>query len=122
MTNTTNASIFTLVIVITAVGIPGPVRAAPATSGDDDTLSVRAAGAKHATYRLDTWEQLVHKWRMLGNGGMRLRDLEVLEDDAGERTYAGVWEPGSGNHALYRYDSWSAFVDKWEELNAQATV
>lgn len=88
----------------------------PTTSGDDDTLSVRAAASKHATYRFDTWDQVVHKWRMLGNAGMRLKDLEVFEHD-GERIYAGVWEPGSGNHALYRYNSWSAFVDKWEELN-----
>ncbi|MCH9651210.1 MAG: beta-lactamase family protein [Deltaproteobacteria bacterium] len=87
------------------------------TSGDDDTLSVRAAAAKHATYRLDTWSQLVHKWRMLGKSGMRLKDIEVLQYDNGKRVYGGVWEPGSGKHALFRYSSWSAFVNKWRDLN-----
>ena len=104
-----------LLIALTCVAAT-PHAATPTTSGDDDTLSVRAAAAKHATYRFDTWEQVVHKWRMLGKAGMRLRDLEVFEN-AGQRIYAGVWEPGSGSHALYRYDSWDAFVNKWEELN-----
>ena len=86
---------------------------------DDPTLSTQAAAAKHTTYHLDTWKQIVHKWRMLGKTGMRLKDLEVLEHTNGKRVYIGAWEPGSGKHALYRYSSWSAFVDKWEELNPQ---
>ena len=95
--NVSTARVFTLLLALTtAVAMLRPVLAAtPTTSGDDDTLSVRAAAAKHATYRFDTWEQVVHKWRMLGNAGMRLRDLEVFEN-AGQRIYAGVWEPGSG--------------------------
>ncbi len=48
---------------------------------------------------------------------MRLKDLEVLEHSNGKRVYSGVWEPGSGKHALYRYSSWSSFVAKWQELN-----
>ncbi len=86
-------------------------------AADDATLSVQAAATKHATYRLDTWKQVVHKWRMLAKVGMRLKDLEVLEHENGSRTYAGVWEPESCNHALYRYSSWRAFVAKWNELN-----
>jgi CubicO group peptidase (beta-lactamase class C family) len=118
MTDSMSARISTLLIALaTVLASHGAVLAVPPTSGDDDTLSVRAAAAKHATDRFDTWEQLVHTWRMLGNTGMRLKDIEVFEDAGGERTYAGVWEPSTAKHALYRYDSWSAFVNKWEDLN-----
>lgn len=84
---------------------------------DDKTLSTQAAAAKHGSYVFESWEQLVHKWKTLGNAGMRLKDIEVFDNANGVRTYAGVWEPGSGKHALYGYDNWSAFVDKWQELN-----
>lgn len=101
-------------LLIALAATPAALRAD--ASGDDDTLSVRAAAAKHATYRLDTWQQLTHKWRMLGKAGMRLQDLEVFRHANGKRVYAGVWAPGSGKHALYRYSRWSDFVDKWKEL------
>ena len=106
----------TMLALLTMLSInPDTLRAA--TSGDDDTLSVKAAAAKHASYRLDTWQQLTHKWRMLGKAGMRLKDVEVLQYTNGKRAYAGVWEPGPGKQALYRYSNWNAFVDKWKELN-----
>lgn len=89
------------------------------TAGDDDTLSVAAAASKHAAYKFDNWKQLVHKWRMLGNAGLRLTDIEVLQHDNGKRIYTGVWKPGAGKHALYRYSSWKAFVEKWEFLNSK---
>ncbi|MGH9160001.1 MAG: serine hydrolase domain-containing protein [Vicinamibacteraceae bacterium] len=91
----------------------------PITAGDDDTLSVLAAASKHATYRVDTWPQLVHKWRMLHGAGLRLQDLEVLEYDNGKRIYGGVWLPGAGKQALYRFDNWNAFVGKWTGLNGE---
>lgn len=104
-------------VVLTAAILSAPYVLHADTSGDDDTLSPTAAAARHASYRADTWPQLVHKWRMLATAGLRLRDLEVLQYPNGKRIYSGVWEPGSGKHALYRYKSWSAFVDKWKELN-----
>lgn len=100
-----------------AVGISVLSCQAVMAAVDDKTLSTKAAAAKHGTYVFDTWEQLTHKWQTLGNAGMRLKDIEVFDNAGGARTYAGVWEPGSGKHALYGYDNWSAFVEKWRELN-----
>lgn len=88
-------------------------------AGSDDTnLSVKAAAAKHAAFKFDTFSQLAHKWKMLGAAGMRLKDIEVFVNKTGALSYSGVWEPGAGKHALYAYDSWNDFVDKWEELSA----
>ncbi len=85
--------------------------------GDDPTLSTDAAAARHTTYRFDTWDQLVHKWSMLGTAGLQMSDIEVLGVD-GELHYAGTWEPFGGGDigALHRLDSWDAFVEMWKAL------
>jgi CubicO group peptidase (beta-lactamase class C family) len=114
-------SLVVLALLTGLFGAPAVLSAdEPITSGDDDTLSVLAAASRHATYRVDTWPQLVHKWRMLHRAGLRLQDLEVLQYDSGKRIYAGVWQPGSGKQALYRFANWSAFVDKWTALNGDS--
>jgi CubicO group peptidase (beta-lactamase class C family) len=100
-----------------AIGLSTLCCQAAMAAVDDETLSTKAAAAKHGSYVFESWEQLVHKWKTLGNAGMRLKDIEVFDNASGVRTYAGVWEPGSGKHALYEYDNWSAFVEKWRELN-----
>ena len=30
--------------------------------------------------------------------------------------YVGAWREGSDNYAVYGYDSWDRFTEKWEEL------
>jgi CubicO group peptidase (beta-lactamase class C family) len=102
-----------------AIGISALSLQTATAAVDDATLSAKAAAAKHGTYVFETWDQLVHKWKALGNAGMRLKDIEVFDNASGVRTYAGVWEPGTDKHALYGYDNWSSFVDKWNELSAQ---
>ena len=62
--------------------------------------------------------ELVQRWRILNSTGLRLKDIEVTNIN-GKVNYSGVWAPGSGKYALYRYSDWGDFVDKWKELNTQ---
>jgi len=105
----------TAVFLVATVFQSGTVLAQSAV--DDPTLSTKAAASKHATYTFENWKQVVHKWKTLNTAGLRLIDIEVLEHGNGKRYYSGTWTKGSGKYALYRLDSWSKFVDKWEQLN-----
>jgi len=87
--------------------------AAPSSS-DEDTLSPRAAAARHGTHYSRTFDQLVQRFRQHNAAGMRLVDLDVFENSDGTPQFFGTWEPGTGGAALYRYTSESAFLQRVE--------
>jgi hypothetical protein len=58
---------------------------------------------------------MVDKWKELTEQGLRFVDFD--ESRRGNNTwFTGVWRKGSGAEALYRYDNWDAFVNRWNKL------
>jgi hypothetical protein len=62
-----------------------------------------------------TWEALVAKWKELGDG-QRLIKVEPYLNN-GKRLFAGVWQIGSGNGALYLMNDWQKFSSMKESLD-----
>lgn len=95
-----------------------PIAALPPAS-DDDTLSPRAAAARHGTHHSRTWQQFVQRWQQHHAAGMRLVDIDVIANADGTQDFFGVWEPGTGGSALYRYTSLDAFLNRIETQRSQ---
>lgn len=63
-----------------------------------------------------TWDELVERWKTLGESGQYLADVETYVRD-GKRLYVALWRRGAGNGAL-GLASRSAFASEWERLRA----
>lgn len=95
-----------------------PIAALPPAS-DDDTLSPRAAAARHGTHHSRTWQQFVQRWQQHHAAGMRLVDIDVIGKSDGTRDYFGVWEPGTGGSALYGYSNLVDFNNRVQTQRSQ---
>lgn len=75
----------------------------------------RASNGDNQVLKFYEWEELVEKWKELGEKGMRLQDLEAIKygDDV---RYIGTWVSGKGKYALYAFDNFKDFADKWKSM------
>ncbi|MEB3887340.1 hypothetical protein [Lyngbya sp. CCY1209] len=74
---------------------------------------------KYALYRYNNWGSFTDKWQDLSGNGYRLVDVETDIQSNGKTYFTGVWREGDGKHALYRYDNWGSFTDKWQDLSGK---
>ncbi len=75
-------------------------------------------GVNHQTVVDVEWSSFAASWQTLSNQGFRLIDLDTTVR-GGVRYYTGVFQPGSGGHALWVGATWASFAAKWSELSAQ---
>lgn len=77
-------------------------------------------GPRHSQLeRRDSWPEFVALWKSKANDfGNRIADIELVED-GGKLWYVGVFHPGSGKQSLYQYDSFTAFLDRFNKLHKQ---
>lgn len=82
-----------------------------------DHLSAQAAASKHAVYKLDSFDKLRAKAKLLEKTGMRLTDIEVSHNPGGGKSYIGVWKPGSGTTIAVDAHGWTNFTNTWSGLS-----
>ena len=83
-------------------------------------LSIASAahdgGIRHSILeRRDSWAGFVSLWK-LRSKIFRLIDMEVVEE-GGKLWYVGLFVKGGGRYALYRFNNYAAFVDKFKTLH-----
>lgn len=74
---------------------------------------VRRGNHREALYRYTSWDAFVDRWRSMTGDGWRLVDLAVSQRDGGSAGFSGVFNRGSRGHALYSYNNWADFMQRW---------
>lgn len=64
----------------------------------------------------DNFQDFADAWKeSLDDKSKQLIDVEVVQIGS-KNYYVGVWGPGNGGSALFQYNDWDKFVEKWKEL------
>lgn len=87
-----------------------------AISTDEKFTGVFLEKEKPSMLRVcETWGKFTDVWSAYGKKGYRLIKVDVNKAD-GKYYYSGIWEQGSGKHALFKFDNWEDFTKKWKDL------
>ena len=79
----------------------------------------RSGTGGYGLFRYNNWSSFTEKWSDLADENLRLIDVETFKASDGKRWYIGVWREGTDKYALYQYDNWSSFTEKWSDLANQ---
>lgn len=107
--------------LLTVAPITARVDSGPNTSGVEGTaIASHTDNKRHSSLeRFGSFRSLINRAEDFAEYGTHLSDIEIYEDN-NTRYFAGVWEIEAGGSSLiYRYSSWSAFTNKWEDLAAE---
>ncbi len=85
---------------------------------------MRPGSQRQALYRDTSWSAFTDRWRDMTGNGWRLREVAASQTSGGRAGFMGVYERGSGGHALYAYNNWADLMQRWLELdrNGQAEI
>lgn len=77
---------------------------------------------KYALIAHDSFTEFAEEWKeMLKDKALRLIDVEVVT--IGDKNhYIGVWDTGKGGSALFQFNNWEDFTNKWKELAKDGRV
>lgn len=71
---------------------------------------------KYALLAYDNFKDFSENYaEMLEDKQMQLIDVEVVPS-GGKNFYVGIWDKGTGGSAMYMYNNWTSFTEKWNDL------